>query len=200
MTPKMPADLRIDLEKVESASKSEALGFPQTAPSRIIDGGLNLLFGVVHWIWAILMLVIVSTVAMRYFIGGNTVWIEETQWHLYAVGFMLGIGAAITHDSHIRVDVLSSRFNIKTRAWIELMMILLILLPLCWLMIHYGYQFTERAWRLNERSSNVGGLANRWAIKGVVVLAFVVIAVASISRLFRVTSVLFGLPRPRGGQ
>jgi TRAP-type mannitol/chloroaromatic compound transport system permease small subunit len=196
MTAKLPTEITLDLDQVQAASKSEGIGFPRTRPSDLIEKGLGLIFGVVNWIWLILMLVIVSTVAMRYFVGGNTVWIEETQWHLYAVGFMIGIAAAVTYDSHIRVDILSSRFKIKTRAWIELLMILLIIFPLCWLMIHYGYIFAERAWRLNERSSNVGGLTNRWAIKGVIVMAFAIIAVASVARLMRVTAVLFGLPRP----
>lgn len=199
MTSKLPTDFTIDLDQVEAAaSKSDGAGFPQTRPSALIERGLGLVYGVVNWIWLILMLVIVATVAMRYMIGGNTVWIEETQWHLFAVGFMIGIAAAITHDSHIRVDLLSSRFRPRTRAAIEILMILFIILPLCWLMIDYGYAFTERAWRLNERSSNVGGLGNRWAIKGVIVLAFVLMAIASLARLLRAAAVLFGVPRPHG--
>lgn len=196
MTSKLPAEFALDLDKVEAASsRSGDSDFPRNRVSTVIDGGLGLVYGVVNWIWVVLMLVIVATVAMRYVIGGNTVWIEETQWHLYAVGFMVGIAAAITHNAHVRVDVLSARFHIRTRAWIEIVMIVFIVLPLCWLMIDYGYAFSERAWRLNERSSNVGGLTNRWAIKGMIVVAFVLIAIASFARLLRALSVVFGSRR-----
>lgn len=189
--------IKIDLAQVEAAAaRDEGLNFPRTRISDIIEKGLGYLFSVVNWIWVILMLIIVGTVAMRHFIGGNTVWAEETQWHLYAVGFMLGISLAIVADSHVRVDVLASQFRPKLRAWIEMLMIVLIIFPLCWLMIEYGFAFTERSWRLNERSSNVGGLTNRWAIKGVIVLAFALIALASFARLMRVTAFLFNFPRP----
>ncbi len=197
MTKPTEPKVEIDLKQVEAAAaRAEGLTFPRTRPSDIIEKGLGFLFGFVHWIWLFLMLIIVGTVAMRHFIGGNTVWAEETQWHLYSVGFMLGIAAAIMSDSHVRVDVLASTFRKTVRAWIEMLMILLIIFPLCYIMIDYGYVFTERSWRLNERSSNVGGLTNRWAIKGVIVLAFALIALASFARLMRVTAFLFRFPRP----
>lgn len=194
-----PAEIHIDLEHAESASaRAQRLEFPRTLPSDIIEKMLGFLGGIVNWIWVVLMLIIVTTVAMRRFVGGNTVWAEETQWHLYAAGYMLGIGFAILYDSHVRVDVLATQFRARLRAWIELVTIVLIIFPLCWLMIDYGYTFTERSFVRNERSSNVGGLANRWAIKAVIVVAFGIIALAALARLLRVTAFLFGWPRPRG--
>jgi len=194
--PKTP-EVKLDLAQVEAAAaRDEGLSFPRTFLSDLIEKGLGYLYSVVNWTWLILMLIIVGTVAMRHFIGGNTVWAEETQWHLYAVGFMVGISAAIVADAHVRVDVLAAQFRPKLRAWIELLMIVLIIFPLCWLIIYYGYAFTERSFRLNERSSNVGGLTNRWMIKGVIVLAFGLIALASFARLLRVMAFLFHFPRP----
>jgi TRAP-type mannitol/chloroaromatic compound transport system permease small subunit len=46
----------------------------------------------------------------------NYIWIEEVQWHMYAVGFMLGIGYAVKHDGHVRVDVLAMNFSPEARA------------------------------------------------------------------------------------
>ncbi len=198
MSQPLPTEIELDLEQAESASsRAQRLEFPRTWPSEIIERVLTFLAGIVNWIWLVLMLIIVTTVAMRRFVGGNTVWAEETQWHLFAVGYMLGIGFAIVYDSHVRVDVLATRFGARLRAWIEFLTIVLIIFPLCWLMIDYGYVFAERSFVRNERSSNVGGLANRWAIKGVIVFAFGVIALAALARLLRVTSFLFGYPYSR---
>ena len=190
-------EITIDLEQAETASsRAQRLLFPRTWPSEIIEKLLGALAGITNWIWVALMVIIVTTVAMRRFVGGNTVWAEETQWHLFAVGYMLGVGFAIVYDSHVRVDVLSTQFGAQVRAWIELLTIVVIIFPLCWLIIDYGYAFTERSFVRNERSSNVGGLANRWAIKGVIVFAFGMIALAAFARLLRVTAFLFGFPRP----
>ena len=188
----------VDLEKVEDASaRSHALDFPRTFLSDLIERFLGFFSGVINWLWIILVLIIVVNVVMRYALGVNYVWVEEVQWHIYAVGFMLGIGYAIVHDSHVRVDVLASTFRRRTRAWVELFCIVFILFPLVWIIVSYAIPFVEASWRRGERSSAPGGLANRWAIKSVIVVAFIYIGLAALARLMRVTAFLFKFPRPR---
>ncbi|MCC5993527.1 MAG: TRAP transporter small permease subunit, partial [Rhodobacteraceae bacterium] len=122
---------------------------------------------------------------------------EEVQWHMYAVGFMFGIGYALMHDAHVRVDVLAASFRQTTRAWIELFAIVAIILPMSWIIISYGIPFVEASYNRNERSSAPGGLANRWMIKSVIVLAFAYIGLAAFARLLRVCAFLFNFPRAR---
>ena len=45
------------------------------------------------WIWTILMLLIIVQVVQRYVLGLGSIQMEEAQWHLFAIGFMLGLGA-----------------------------------------------------------------------------------------------------------
>lgn len=188
----------IDLEKVEDASaRSHGLDFPRTRLSDIIETVLGSLSYVLNTIWIVLVVIIVANVTMRYLLGVNYIWIEEVQWHMYAVGFMFGIGYALMHDSHVRVDVLAANFRPTTRAWIELASIVIIILPMCWLIISYGIPFVEASFNRGERSSAPGGLANRWMIKSVIVLAFAYIALAAFARLMRVTAFLFNFPRAR---
>lgn len=197
MTP-IKTDVELDLEKVETAgSRTHALDFPRTWLSDVIERGLGALSWVINWLWVILVLIIVVNVTMRYALRINYVWVEEVQWHIYAVGFMLGIGYAIMHDAHVRVDVLAANFRQRTRAWIELLSILLIIFPMVYLIISYAIPFVEASWNRGERSSAPGGLANRWAIKAVIIVAFTYIGLAALARLLRVTAFLFGLPRPR---
>jgi TRAP-type mannitol/chloroaromatic compound transport system permease small subunit len=188
----------IDLEKVEDAgARSHGLNFPRTWPSDIIEKVLGSLSFVLNTIWFALVLIIVVNVTMRYALGVNYVWVEEVQWHIYAVGFMFGIGYALMHDAHVRVDVLASNFRPNTRAWIEAFSIIAIILPMCWLIISYGIPFVEASYNRGERSSAPGGLPNRWMIKSVIVLAFAYIGLAAFARLLRVTCFLFNFPRAR---
>lgn len=192
------SDFELDLEKVEDAgARSHGLEFPRTWPSDVIEKVLELFSYVLNSIWIVLVLLIVANVAMRYILNVNYVWIEEVQWHMYAVGFMFGIGYALMHDSHVRVDVLAANFRQTTRAWIEFFAIVVIILPMCWLIISYGIPFVEASYNRGERSSAPGGLANRWMIKSVIVLAFGYIALAAFARLLRVLAFLFNFPRPR---
>lgn len=179
-----------------TADRARRLEFPRTRLSDPIEAFVGAVGAVINWIWAILVVIIVATVGVRYVMAGNTVWIEEVQWHLYSIGFMFALGYAILHDTHVRVDALAARFRPRVRATIELLMILLILFPMVYLVVLYAIPFVEAAYSRGERSSAPGGLGQRWMIKGVIVLAFVNIGLAALARLLRVCAFLFGTPRP----
>ncbi len=196
--PQTNSPFEVDLEKVEEAgARSHGLNFPRTWASDIIETVLGSLSYILNTIWFVLVLIIVVNVTMRYALGINYVWVEEVQWHIYAVGFMFGIGYALMHDAHVRVDVLAATFRPTTRGWIEMISIVAIILPMCFLIISYGIPFVEASYNRNERSSAPGGLPNRWMIKSVIVLAFAYIGLAAFARLLRVTCFLFNFPRAR---
>lgn len=186
-------EFRIDLDEVESASsKSNGLDFPQTRISYGIEAFLGAVGGAISWLWVILVLIIVVNVSMRYLIGVNYIWLEEVQWHIYAVGFMIGIGYAILHDAHVRVDVIASTLRPRTRGFIEFFGMIFLIAPLIYLMITYAIPFVEASWNRDETSSAPGGLTNRWAIKSVIIIAFVYMGLATFARLLRVGAYLFG--------
>jgi TRAP-type mannitol/chloroaromatic compound transport system permease small subunit len=190
--------LDVDLEAVDAAAmRGHALDFPRTRISDLIDGLVGAFHYVINWIWVILVLLIVINVVLRYLIGTSMIWMEELQWHLYAAGWMIGLAYALKLDGHVRVDVLADRLSARARAWIELFGLVLLVLPLCYIMLTYGWPFVLRSWQLNEVSAAPGGLPYRWIIKSVILVAFALLALAALSRLLRVTAFLFGLPRPR---
>lgn len=190
-------EIRLDLEQVEKASgHGSSLDFPRTRLSNLVERVIEAVGWVLNWLWAVLVLIIVVNVTMRYALGVNYIWVEEVQWHLYALGFMLGIGYAVTHDTHVRVDVLAAGFRRRTRAWIELLMIVFILAPLVYLIISYAIPFVKASYTRGEISSAVGGLHHRWAIKAVIIVAFSYIGLAALARLLRISALLFGFPRP----
>jgi TRAP-type mannitol/chloroaromatic compound transport system permease small subunit len=191
---------QVDLDKVEDASaRSHALHFPRTRISDAIETTLGSISVLLNLIWILLVLLIMVSVGMRYALNINYIWMEEAQWHMFAVGFMFGIGYAVIHDTHVRVDVLAVRFRPRTRAWIELLCIVCIILPMCGIIISYAIPFVEVSFQRSERSAAPGGLANRWMIKSVIVLAFGYIALAALARLLRVCAYLFNFPRARAG-
>jgi TRAP-type mannitol/chloroaromatic compound transport system permease small subunit len=186
-----PVDL--DLDAVEAASaRGHALDFPRTRLTDAIDAFVGAFHVVANWVWAVLIVLIVVNVALRYALGTNFIAMEELQWHLYAVGFMIGLAYAVRADAHVRVDVIAERFSLTTRAVIEALGIAFFILPLCWIMLTYGLPFVQRAWTINEVSAAPGGLPHRWAIKAVILVAFSLLGLAALSRLIRVLAWLAG--------
>jgi TRAP-type mannitol/chloroaromatic compound transport system permease small subunit len=165
---------------------------PETGLSRIVDPLLESIGRAVSWLWLLLLVVIVGNVMLRYAFGEGHIEFEEIQWHIYSVGFLLGLSYAFQADAHIRVDVLSARLPLRWRAWLELYGILLGLLPFLFLILWFSVPFVQQSWQLSEVSQAPGGLPYRWLIKAALPLGFLLLTLAALSRLSRVWRFLFG--------
>ncbi len=168
-----------------------ALDLPETPFSRIVDPILVRIGHAVSWLWIVLLAIIVCNVVLRYALAEGRIEFEEIQWHLYSVGFMLGLGYALQADAHVRVDVLHERFRPATQAWIDLYGLVLFVLPFVALMLLYGARFVADSFVTAEVSSSPGGLPYRWVIKGVLVAGFALLGLAALSRVTRLWKFLF---------
>ena len=169
-----------------------SLALPQTRISRIIDPFIVRVGRLASWLWLVLLLVIVGNVVLRYAFGEGRVEFEEVQWHLYSLGFLLGLSYALQNDSHIRVDVTHERLRPRLQAWLELYGLVLCLFPFIALILVYTVPFVAVSFELGEVSSSPGGLPYRWLIKSALPLGFGLLLLAGISRLSRVWAYLFG--------
>ncbi len=167
---------------------------PHTKLSKALDDMLRTIGDWVSWVWILLLAVIVVNVVLRYLFSEGRVEFEEIQWHLYSVGFLLGLPFAFVTDSHIRVDVLRERFSMQLKAWIELYGLLLLFFPFVLLVIINAVPFIAYSYATSEISEAPAGLAYRWLIKSTLLIGFVLLFVAGVSRLSRVFAYLFGWP------
>jgi len=151
---------------------------------------------VVSWTWLILLLVIMTNVMARYVFGRGLVEFEEIQWHLYSIGFLCGLSYCMQTDNHVRIDILHERMGLRTRARIELCGLIFFLLPFILLVVYNAVPFVAYSWSVNEISDAPGGLPARWAIKSMLIVGFLLLGLAAVSRLTRVTALLIGFPRP----
>jgi len=168
---------------------------PETALSHYLDRMLTRLAAGVSWVWVLLMLVIVANVLLRYLFSEGRVELEELQWHLYAVGWLVGLSYGVVHNAHIRVDLVYERLSVRRQAWVELVGICCLFVPLVVLVLWYALPFVSYSWQLGEISVAPGGLPYRWLIKAALLVGFALLAVAALSRLSRVSALLLGVPR-----
>ncbi|MFV1592220.1 TRAP transporter large permease subunit [Phaeobacter sp. JH20_36] len=138
---------------------------------------------VVMWANVLLILAIIVQVGMRYTLDLNFPKLDELQWHLYALTTMVGVSYALSTDAHVRVDVLRAGFSFRARRVIEIVGIVVLILPFCYLMIDQGLDYFQDSYRVNERSDSPTGLPARWLLKAVIPASFVLIAMAAVARL-----------------
>ena len=164
---------------------------PDTWLSTRIDPILVAVGRGISWIWLLLLATIVFNVVLRYLFGEGRIELEEFQWHLYSVGFLLGLAYTFQADGHVRVDVLHERLSPRIQAWLELYGILLCVLPFVVLILIFAAPFVHTSFVLGEISASPGGLPYRWAIKSMLFIGFFLLLLAAVSRLSRVWVYLF---------
>lgn len=167
---------------------------PETRLSLRLDAMIRKIGELVSWVWVALLATIVLNVVMRYAFGEGRIEFEELQWHLYSVGFLVGVVYGVESDDHVRVDFVRSRLGLRMQAWVELYGILLLLFPFIALILHSSIPLIQYSWHAGEVSAAPGGLPYRWLIKGALFVGFALLGVAGFSRLLRVSSFLFGAP------
>lgn len=139
-----------------------------------IDASVERCGQATSWLVLVLVLLVAYDVAMRYLFQSGSVALQEMEWHLFSLIFLLGSPYALRHDGHVRLDlVYHSRFmNDYRRAWVNLIGSVVFLIPFCVLIITSSEAFVVQAWQFNEGSPDPGGLPWRWILKSAVPLGF----------------------------
>jgi TRAP-type mannitol/chloroaromatic compound transport system permease small subunit len=160
--------------------------------SDALDGLITRIGNAAMWINAVLVAVIILQVILRYVFRRGLVILEEVQWHLYALAFMIGLSYAVVSDAHIRIDVIHARMSPKWKSRWELFGIVFLLLPIIVLVIFQGLPYVYDSLKVNESSDAPMGLPFRWAIKSLIPISFLLVLVATLARLVRVIISLKG--------
>jgi TRAP-type mannitol/chloroaromatic compound transport system permease small subunit len=121
----------------------------------------------------------------------------EAQWHLNGAAFLGAAGYVLLVDEHVRIDALASRFSPRLRAWLDLVVLLAVVLPLCLLMIDLGSGYFWRAFETGESSFHVGGPV-RWPVDLCIPLGFALLGLQAVSEAVKRAEFLLGR-RPRAG-
>ncbi len=147
---------------------------------RMVNAFSDLLGKLAGALLVLLLLNVFFDVIMRYVFNDVSIGMQELEWHLYATIFLLGVPYALRHDGHVRVDIIYEGLSEKKQGWIDLVGCIVFLLPFTLLVFYYGLDFVAESWSLSERSGDPGGLLYRWAIKSMIPIAFLFMAVSGV--------------------
>jgi len=136
------------------------------------------------WLFPLLMLAISAQVVLRNS-GMNQAWLDDLQWWLYGMAVLIGVGYAVTTDSHVRVDILYDNFSDEKRTRINLFAIGWLFLPFVVLSWDVTYDYALGAIRADEGSNSPNGLHNLWILKTFMNISFIFIGIACWSAIVR---------------
>ena len=78
-----------------------------------------------------IMFIQVMDVMLRYFFNNPTIWAMDVNTMTFTGICFLAGAYAMLHDTHVKLDILSRNWRPKTRAFVDLIMLPLVLIALC---------------------------------------------------------------------
>ena len=139
----------------------------------------------VSWLTGLLVLIVSFDVFTRYFLKESSVAVQELEWHVFALIFLMGAAYTLKADEHVRVDIFYSRLSEKKKAWINFVSTLLFLIPFCIIIIYSSLDYVTTSFSIFESSPNPGGLHARYLLKAVIPISFFFILLQGFSLLLK---------------
>lgn len=172
--------------------------------SSIIDRVIEKIGGILNWIVILTIAVGFYNVVARYvgrFIGLklSSNGLIELQWYLFSIIFCLGFAYILKHGANVRVDFLYANWSEKQRSLVDFIGTILFLIPFCaigiWatfnpILLSWGL-LPDGTWGTWEVSSDADGLP-RAPIKTMILVAFLLLLLQSISQAIKYFAILMG--------
>ncbi len=129
----------------------------------------------------LLSLLVSYDAGMRYMFSEGSIALQEVEWHLFDMIFLLGLSYALKHDKHVRVDIFFEKYSSNTKSIVQILSMLLLVIPFSLFFLFDAFDMTVQSYLQNEVSSDPGGLSNRWIIKAILVFSFILLIIQAIS-------------------
>lgn len=160
--------------------------------SRLMDSLSSKLGSVIIWLILASTLISATNAVVRKTFDTSSNAFLEIQWYLFSASFLLAAGYTLLNNEHVRIDVVSSRFSNRTRAWIDVFGFTVFLTPVCLAVLYFSLPFFWQAFQSGEVSSNAGGLI-RWPVYLMMPLGFTLLLLQGWSELIKRLAFLQGL-------
>lgn len=159
--------------------------------SRLIDGLSTRIGRLTMWLILATTVISAGNAIVRKTFNTSSNSLLEIQWYLFAAVFMLGAGYGFLKNSHVRIDFVAARLSPRTRNWIDVGGIVLVLVPFCLICIALSWPMFTMAYESGEMSQNAGGLI-RWPVYALMPLGFTLLLLQAVSELIKRALFLLG--------
>jgi TRAP-type mannitol/chloroaromatic compound transport system permease small subunit len=151
--------------------------------------------------WLVLAIVLLQFVLVvaRYLFNSGSIWLSETVIYAHATLFMLAAAWTLAAGGHVRVDVFYAEASPRAKAVIDLIGALLLLLPFALALLWLAWPYAARSWAILERSQEASGLPLVFALKTLIPLFALLMALQGLAQAIRALALLIPPPLAGGG-
>ena len=132
----------------------------------------------------IMFITVIINIFLRYVFNINYIFLQELVMYMHAFIFLFGISICLKEDSHVRIDIFSSKLGIAYRKLIDQIGLIIFIIPFCLFVIYESTSMITRSWVMLEGSSEPGGLPFVFVLKSSIYLFSFLIFIQAVNKFF----------------
>jgi TRAP-type mannitol/chloroaromatic compound transport system permease small subunit len=146
----------------------------------------------VAWLFLLLVATVAYDLFARRLTGKATDWAFDINYMIYGTNFMIAGAYTLWCNGHVRVDVLYNQFSPRTRAWMEIVFYVCLMIPMCVFLLYSTWLDFSYSWASKEVSIQSAWHPPIYHYKFVMPLTFALLLLQSLSELIKNVLVVIG--------
>jgi TRAP-type mannitol/chloroaromatic compound transport system permease small subunit len=151
--------------------------------SKKIDALNDYVGRALSWLTLFMVLVTFLIVVLRYVFNVGWIWLQETVNYMHSFVFLGAAGYVLLKDAHVRVDIFYRDASARAKAWVNLLGVIFLLLPICGLLVAMSFYYVGSSWRILEGSQEAGGIDAVYILKSLLIVYPVLLGLQGFSIL-----------------
>ena len=139
----------------------------------------------VSWLTLLMVVITFIVVILRYVFDIGWIALQESITYMHAMVFLVGASWAMQQEAHVRVDIFYSRFSTRTKAWVNLLGSLLMLLPVMVFVAWISWEYVSESWKVLEGSREAGGLPGVFLLKTLILVLAIMLILQALVQVVR---------------
>jgi TRAP-type mannitol/chloroaromatic compound transport system permease small subunit len=144
----------------------------------------------VAWLALVVVLLQFALVLARYLFGLGSIWATEAVIYAHATLFLLAAAWTLRAGGHVRVDIFYAEASPRSKATIDLIGAVLLLLPFALVLVWLSWPYAVRSWAILEHSQESSGLPLVFLLKSLIPLFAVLMALQGVAQAIRAYAAL----------
>jgi TRAP-type mannitol/chloroaromatic compound transport system permease small subunit len=153
--------------------------------ARKIDAFQERFGNAVSWLMFGMVAITFSDVVFRYLFNRSWVFVQELEWHLFGIVYLLAAGYTMLYNEHVRVDIVYAKLSPRKKAWVDFVLLWVMFFPSAILIVYTTWPFVRNSFHVYEGSPDPGGIPARWALKSVIIVGFVILMLQGLSQAIK---------------
>jgi TRAP-type mannitol/chloroaromatic compound transport system permease small subunit len=142
------------------------------------------------WLALAIVLSQFALVLARYAFGLGSIWLSESVMYAHAALFLGAAAWTLQSGGHVRVDIFYADAAPRTKAIVDLVGALLLLLPFALVLGWLSSSYAARSWAILERSREASGLPLVFLLKTLIPLFALMLALQGVSQAIHAANAL----------